>query len=231
VGVRPRRATFATPEGTGHRSACPATDRGEHARVRNEVPNRDADRGRIAGPAGPGRPGAPPVAALGRSGALVAILLVLAVVPFFLRRRERPPEEPPPPPALRLWDLPGCYAVELDPWTPPGDSAVTGPPRSFMLVADSLDEWGRQQETFRVEALPDTLAGSSPYRWLVRADTLWLVWNRGVARGGLALRERDDGFVGRARVTGGGVDVTARAEALRINCATGRPEPPRSGRR
>lgn len=130
-----------------------------------------------------------------------------------------------------MWDLPGCYAVELGPWTPEAEPAVAGPPRSFMLVADSLDEWGRPQETFRAETLPDTLAGSSPYRWFVRADTLWLVWNHGAARGGLALREGDDGFVGRARVTGGSVDVTARAEALKVNCATGGTEPPRSGRR
>lgn len=189
---------------------------------------------RIAGPDGTGRRGARVVAAVGRSGVLIAVLLVLAAVSWLVRSRDSGAESAPPPrPALRLWELPGCYALDLDPWTPEGDTAVAGPPRSLMLFADSVDQWGRPQETYRARPLPDTLAGASPYRWFVRADTLWLVWNRGNARGGLALRARDDGFVGRARVADprAGLDVSARAEALKVNCATGRAEPSRTGRR
>lgn len=172
------------------------------------------------------------VAGLGRSGVIVATLLVLAVAPFFMRR-DPGPDEPSPRPALRVWEMPGCYAVEVDPWTPDTDSAIAGPPGSVLLLADSLDEWGRPQDTFRAEPRPDTLEGGSPYRWFVRADTLWLVWNRGSARGGLALRAGEERLVGRARVTdpGAGVDVQARVEALKVNCATGRAEPSRVGRR
>lgn len=237
-------ARFAAPGAGGHRFGLQGIDRREHARHRTEVADRGirrghgtgswrSARGRSVGCLVHGRQGGRSIAAPGRSGVVVAILLVLAAVGFFLRSRESATGEPPPRSALRVWDLTGCWALELDPWAPPAASGVAGPPASFLLVADSLDEWGRRQETFRAEPVPDTLAGSSPYRWFVRADTLWLVWRRAGLRGGLALRARDDGFVGRARVTdaGAGVDVTARAEALRVNCATGRPEPPRSGRR
>jgi len=132
-----------------------------------------------------------------------------------------------------MWEVPGCYALELEPWSPAADSAAAAPPRSLMLVADPLDEWGRRQETFRAEPLANTPGGTSPVRWFVRADTLWLVWTRVGARGGVALRLADGGFVGRARVRDptAGLDVTARAEALKINCATGRAEPGSAGRR
>ena len=37
-------------------------------------------------------------------------------------------------------------------------------------------------------------------RWVVRADTLWLIWSDGRAGGGVALRSVGDSMLGRARV-------------------------------
>ncbi len=107
-------------------------------------------------------------------------------------------------------------------------------PGRFLLLADSLDEWGRPQDTYRARPLdPGPPSGDAAFRWFVRADTLWLVWSDARLRGGVALRGSSSSLVGRARVTGRGtpLDMSARVEAWPINCSTlrreGAPDPRR----
>jgi len=115
--------------------------------------------------------------------------------------------------------MPGCYRVAGQPW-PEGTDGVRQLPEFFMLVADSLDQWGRVYDTYRAEPLDGERNAS--YRWFVRADTLWVVWSEAGVQGGLALRESTDGLLGRARVGGAGaaVDATARVQAWKVNCGT-----------
>lgn len=134
-----------------------------------------------------------------------------------MRFFESEPPEPRARPALRVWDALGCYRLAADPFL---DAAgVKALPEYLLLVADSLDQWGRQQETYRAMPL-DEPASDATYRWFTRADTLWVVWTEGGRRGGLALREGPDGLLGRARVRGPSVDASARVRAWRVNCAT-----------
>ncbi len=183
---------------------------------------------------------------------MIAVLLILAAVSIVARRRDPGTAEPPRRPVLHATRMTGCYALELGPWSP-GGAAIEALPDHFLLLADSLDQWGRAHDTYRAVPLdaatggagdpgpdrragpspPDTPDGEIPYRWFVRADTLWLVWTRGEALGGVALRGGVEGLVGRARISAqaDSLDVTARARASRVNCATRRPERARSRRR
>lgn len=132
-----------------------------------------------------------------------------------------------------MWDLPGCYELAVGAWTPATRDEVVEPARRLMLLPDSLDEWGRSYDTYRAVPYPPASDRETPYRWFVRADTLWIVWSGGSGSGGLALRgSPGSGFVGRARVRGEEEesDATARVEAARVNCATREPWRERSFR-
>jgi hypothetical protein len=134
------------------------------------------------------------------------------------------------PPSLRAWDFEGCLELVQDPWSGEGGSPAGAPdlPRFLSLVPDSLDEWGRSYDTYRAVPLGET--GRPPYRWFVRADTLWVVWSGTDLRGGLALLEVGSSLAGRARVTSqsGPVDLSARVEAWKVNCwSRDRPSPDR----
>jgi hypothetical protein len=146
-------------------------------------------------------------------------VIVTIWLAIWARSRESASPEIVARPALRLLDMPGCYRLSSQPW-PDGTDGVRALPEHFMLVADSLDEWGRTYDTYRAEPLDGVR--DEAYRWFVRADTLWVVWAEADVRGGLALRRSGDGLLGRVRVGGGqaAVDVTARVQAWRVNCGT-----------
>jgi hypothetical protein len=169
-------------------------------------------------------------------------LVALAAVLALLQLAERllfPPREataPAPPPALRPWDYPGCYDLEVGEWgfsryVARPDSATRSlltPPDRVMLLPDSLDEWGRSYGTFRAAPLGgrhDERTGRS-LRWFVRADTLWLVWSAGEARAGIALFAMGDSLVGQAiAVRADSTQGIAAAAAWKVNCSTYRREP------
>ena len=97
------------------------------------------------------------------------------------------------------------------------------PPARVRLVADSTDEWGRDATTYRAFALGDDAERlEGRMRWLVRADTLWLLWSDREARAGVALFAAGDSLVGAARATSRVASITgdARAAAWPIDCAT-----------
>lgn len=180
----------------------------------------------------PRRGGDRSVTRAGRALAALTALLFLAGISILVRRTGRPAPPVVERPALRAGALTGCFALDLGPWAPAADP----PPRvpgTVLLLADSLDRWGRRHETYRAAPFPDTIADGTPYRWFVRADTLWLVWATDEELGGIALRAGAAGLDGRARVAShsGVRDVTAAAHATHVNCATGLPEPDRASRR
>lgn len=139
-------------------------------------------------------------------------------------------------PDLRPWGLLGCYALETEPWDAAADrfsepiEAAEALPRHVMLLPDSLDQWGRELGTYRAVPLGEGRSEElrNGMRWFVRADTLWLVWSAGRVRGGVALFAVADTFQGRVRASSAGRagDLTARAAAWRVNCATRRRELP-----
>jgi len=175
-------------------------------------------------------------------------MAALALVNYLVRVRGR--EADPALVAVRTdlnpWDLTGCWTLRLDPWefdrlvVLGGDgaavdsaaldpSAVTVeiplmvPPGRVRLVADSTDEWRRDATTYRAFALGDDADRfEGRLRWLVRADTLWLLWSDRDARAGIALFEEEDRFVGAARASSrvAAVTGTARAVGWRIDCST-----------
>jgi hypothetical protein len=136
-------------------------------------------------------------------------------------------------PDLVKWDLPGCYALRVDPWewtSPAADTTETEPPAfltlpsRIRLTADSTDWWQRPRVTYRAVPLTgdhDPRVGDY-MRWLARADTLWLVWSDGRAGGGVALRAVGDSLLGWARVfdRGLGLDGSSAAAAWRLDCLT-----------
>lgn len=159
-------------------------------------------------------------------------------------------------PALQPWDLLGCWEVRLTSWTAtPGSDTSAGapgdapgadprravdagslpdalePPRRVMLMADSVDLWGRVLDSYRAVALdPDaptrapvgeTARRARSLRWLTAHDTLWILWSQDGTRAGVALTRRDDRFRGVARALVDSTDVSAGAEARPRNCATG----------
>lgn len=175
------------------------------------------------------QPGPPPgerLITIGRRGTALAVLFIIGTwVVIWARFRASEARPPPAPPALPVWEVPGCYELAVGTWTPaPGDE-IAEPERRLMLLPDSLDEWGRPHDTYRAVPYPAIPQERAPYRWFVRADTLWVVWSGASGSGGLALRGSPGrGFVGRARVMREeGADATARVEAARVNCATREP--------
>jgi hypothetical protein len=182
---------------------------------------------------------------------VMGLMVSLTLVGLLGRGRSPEPLMEPVRPDLRPWDFLGCLDVSLDPWTlefatqetdsVAGSStdlaeseelfatdtpapAILSPPGRLMLLPDSLDEWGRPRPTYRAVPLDADYDGRLGrfLQWFVRADTLWLLWSDGVARGGTALFASGDSLVGRARAldTAEFLDGTAWATAWPVNCAT-----------
>jgi hypothetical protein len=171
----------------------------------------------------------------------IATWVLVALIAATLLRtwdRMRSPPDPTVPevverPVLVKWDMPGCYALRVDPWdwtTPASNTSEVEvptfltPPTRVRLLADSTDEWRRSRITYRAVPLTgdhDPRMGEY-MRWVVRADTLWLLWSDGRAGGGIALRQAGDSLLGRARAFDRmlELDGDARAAAWRIDCAT-----------
>lgn len=115
------------------------------------------------------------------------------------------------------------------------------PPVRVMLLADSVDLWGRVLDSYRAvpvgEGSPDrapvgdAARRARSLRWMTAGDTLWLLWSQGRTRGGVALSRREGRFRGSARATAAPTDVSAGAEAWPVNCATGERETPAPWRR
>lgn len=114
----------------------------------------------------------------------------------------------------------------MEPWEGEADAEELALPRELMLLPDDFDQWGRDYPSFRALALPvggePTPDPDTPFRWFTRADTLWVVWSEGRARGGVALREREGRLSGRVVVRRPNApgEVTAPARAWPINCHT-----------
>ena len=168
---------------------------------------------------------------------LVAILTMAAVVGVSLLTRPMPAPNPAAEtrPDLRRWSLQGCWELEVEPWAgtgtadaPAGSAEAAGrlpapltPPDRVMLLADSVDLYGRDLPSFRAVPVPwDRERPERALRWFTRADTLWLLWRERGVRAGIALFREGEIFSGSARALGDTLDVTARAEAWPINCAT-----------
>ena len=167
----------------------------------------------------------------------VLVALIAATLLRAWDRMQSPPEpvvrEAVERPDLVKWELPGCYALRADPWdwtSPASDTAaIEAPafltlPTRVRLTADSTDQWRRSRVTYR--AIP--LTGEHDprvrdyMRWVVRADTLWLIWSDGRAGGGVALRSVGDSLLGRARVFDRvlGLDGSSSAAAWKLDCLT-----------
>lgn len=155
------------------------------------------------------------------------------------------PEARPPGPDLRAVELLGCYRLRVGPWnlaleeTPPGgegdagaDPEALAPPSVVQLLPDTGDEFARRSATRRAVPLGAEAGGRPPLRWLVRADTLWLVWSREGVRAAAALFAEGDSLTGVARAVSERVDGSAPAAAWPVNCATlGRERPGDAPRR
>lgn len=157
----------------------------------------------------------------------------------------------PPPLSLSRWETLGCYELRLGSWRttplPTGAGADTAgrgegtrrpsplrdvpgafePPARLMLLPDSVDLWGRALPTRRAVPAPGSAAGPEArhLRWMVRADTLWILWSEGRARVGVALMPAEAGVLegsARALLSGDSVDASAGATAWRVSCADGR---------
>ena len=171
---------------------------------------------------------------------IATLFLIAIIAATLLRTWDRMRSSPEPVvqevvvrPDLVKWDMPGCYALRVDPWewtTPASDAselevpAFLTPPTRVRLMADSTDQWRRPRTTYRAVPLTgdhDPRMGEY-MRWVVRADTLWLLWSDGRAGGGIALRQSGDSLLGRARAFDRmqELDGDARAAAWRIDCAT-----------
>ena len=170
--------------------------------------------------------------------ATLAVVVLIAATLIRVWDRMRSPPGPTAPevverPDLVKWDMPGCYALRVDPWDWTSASPDTSefdvpaflmPPTRVRLMADSTDEWRRSRTTYRAVPLTgdhDPRMGEY-MRWVVRADTLWLLWSDGRAGGGIALRQAGDSLLGRARAFDRmrELDGDARAAAWRIDCST-----------
>ncbi|MBT8479907.1 MAG: hypothetical protein KJO06_13390 [Gemmatimonadetes bacterium] len=171
----------------------------------------------------------------------IATWVIVALIAATLLRTWDRMRSPPEPvvrevverPDLVKWGMPGCYTLRADTWewdTPASDTtafevpAFLAVPTRVRLLADSTDQWRRTRVTYR--AVP--LTGEHDprvrdyMRWVVRADTLWLIWSDGRAGGGVALRSVGDSLLGRARVFDrvAEIDGSSSAAAWRINCRT-----------
>lgn len=172
-----------------------------------------------------------------RIATLVLVALIAATLLRVWDRMRSPPEpvvpEPVERPDLVKWEMPGCYALRVDPWdwdSPTSDSTTIDPPAFLTLptrvrlLADSTDQWRRSRVTYRaVPMTGDHDPRLADYlRWVVRADTLWLIWSDRRAGGGVALRSVGDSLLGRARVFDRVLDLdgSSRAAAWRLDCLT-----------
>lgn len=167
----------------------------------------------------------------------VLVALIAATLLRTWDRMRSPPEpvvqETVERPDLVKWDVPGCYALRVDPWewtSPATDTTDIDPPafltlpNRIRLTADSTDRWQRTRVTYRAVPLTgdhDPRVGDY-MRWVARADTLWLVWSDGRAGGGVALRSVGDSLLGRARVFDRvlNLDGSSTAAAWRLDCLT-----------
>lgn len=170
--------------------------------------------------------------------AAAGLSIAFVWISIWFRFREPPPEPPPPPPELRAWDYVGCHRLQFGDWVADdgGDAPAEAPPvvRSFMLLADSVDQYGREMNAYRAVPLEsDVDAAGLETRWFTRADTLWLVWSSPEVRGAVALREAWAGMAGRAvaRRRGGAATEGAAGDgaaqtpvsAWEVNCHSLRP--------
>jgi len=167
-------------------------------------------------------------------------VLVALIAATLLRTWDRMTSPPEPVvqevverPDLVKWEMPGCYALRVEPWewTSPASDTMEIEPPSFLtlpsrirLTADSTDQWHRRSVTYRAVPLTgdhDPRIGDY-MRWVARADTLWLVWSDGRAGGGVALRSVGDSLLGRARVFDRvlQLDGNSAAAAWRLDCLT-----------
>lgn len=183
-----------------------------------------------------------------RIGLAVAVVVLVLVLGPIVSAPEPERESPAPTVELRPWRLIGCWELRYDGWgevdaplsdRPAGADGAPGgaltPPRAVMLLPDSVDPWGRVLPSYRAAPAAETEARAGrTLRWLVEADTLWVLWSESGVRAGAALRRSGDSLVGSVRAVrrAGGerdsLDLNARATALPINCATGEREPPLS---
>lgn len=169
----------------------------------------------------------------------IATWILVAVIAATLLRTWDRLRSPPPVaepraverPDLVKWDMPGCYALRVGEWdwTSPAREGIEVPsflelPTRVRLLPDSVDQWRRSRVTYR--AVPMT-GDHDPrlkeyMRWVVRADTLWLIWSDRRAGGGVALRSVGDSLLGRARVFDRALDLdgSAGAAAWRLDCRT-----------
>jgi len=171
----------------------------------------------------------------------IATWVLVALIAATLLRTWDRMRSPPDPvvqevvqrPDLVKWDMPGCYALRADPWewtsAAPETATIEAPafltpPSRVRLTADSTDQWRRSRITYRAVPLTgdhDPRVGDY-MRWVVRADTLWLIWSDGRAGGGVALRSVGDSLLGRARVFDRvlELDGSSSAAAWKLDCLT-----------
>jgi hypothetical protein len=175
---------------------------------------------------------------LGQRIATWALIALIALTLLRVWDRMRSPPEPVvrevvERPDLVKWEMPGCYALRVDPWewtaTGADTSGIEAPafltlPTRVRLTPDSTDQWRRTRVTYR--AVPMT-GDHDPrldeyMRWVVRADTLWLIWSDGRAGGGVALRSVGDSLLGAARVFDRvlELDGSSTAAAWKLDCLT-----------
>ena len=166
-------------------------------------------------------------------------ILVALIAATLLRTWDRlnsPPEpvvpEPVERPDLVKWEMPGCYALRAGPWDWTSGASDPGEdvppflvlPTRVRLIPDSTDQWRRTRVTYRAVPMTgdqDPRLGET-MRWVVRADTLWLIWSDGRAGGGVALRAVGDSLLGRARVFDRvrELDGSSSAAAWKLDCLT-----------
>ena len=167
----------------------------------------------------------------------VLVALIAATLLRTWDRMRSPPEpvlqEAVDRPDLMKWEMPGCYALRVDPWewtSSPSDTTTPEVPAFLIiptrvrLTPDSTDQWRRSRVTYRAIPLTgehDPRVGEY-MRWVVRADTLWLIWSDGRAGGGVALRSVGDSLLGRARVFDRvlELDGSSSAAAWKLDCLT-----------
>ncbi len=167
-----------------------------------------------------------------------ALIALIAMTLLRVWDRMRSPPEPVvrevvERPDLVKWEIPGCYALRVNPWewttvatdsTAPDPPSFLNPPTRVRLTPDSTDQWRRSRVTYRAVPMTgdhDPRVGDY-MRWVARADTLWLIWSDGRAGGGIALRSVGDSLLGRARVFDRvlELDGSSTAAAWRLDCLT-----------
>lgn len=178
-----------------------------------------------------------------RVALVVAAVLAVLVLGPIVSAPEPGREGAEPTVKLHAWRLLGCWDLRYAGWgdvsspasdRPTGAAGAPGgaltPPRAVMLLPDSVDPWGRVLPSYRaVPVGEDVDRPGRSIRWLVEADTLWVLWSEGGARAGAALHRSGDSLVGSVRAVQragdrDSLDLNARARAFPVNCATGERE-------